>query len=290
MSKSLCVAQYIRVLSDRNTLVALGILILSVCAVQKAHSAALPSGALEAQTASGSSSQSDPAAIQAMQAVMAQSGGAAAWGGIRSVEEKFTVASAGGAPSKTMLLLNDWSTNATRYRTAVQGRRNDQPDHNGDATFKTKIWTGNTVAVAEFDQARPLVSRLPAAAADVMLRNPEYILKISKLQKCESGSICIDVFRNAGSGMALIPEQQWKISSSTGLPVSIRSQVINAATSSNLVWKEVRYLQYGTQDGVTIPLEFEVFPFASPKETWTFVSLKLNPGFNPAALDQEAAQ
>jgi hypothetical protein len=246
----------------------------------------------QAQASAATTTQSDPTAIQAIRNVIAQSGGTAAWGGIRSAEEKFSVSVTrlGTTSSKTMLLLNDWSTGATRYRTSVQGERNSQPVHDGAPKFTMTNMEGRTVDLPELDQARMLIGRLPAAAADVMLRRPEYVLKISKMQRCDGGSICVDIFRNSGSGTPVIPEQEWKISSATGLPVSVRGQVINALADGRLLWKEIRFVQYGVQEGLTIPTKIEVSPAAGLEETWIFVTLKLNPGFDPALLDQEAMQ
>ena len=64
----------------------------------------------------------------------------------------------------------------------------------------------------EFDQARVLVARLPAAVAEVMLRRTECVLKISKSQTCKSGDICVDVYRTQNSTLPPSLDQQWKIS------------------------------------------------------------------------------
>ena len=79
--------------------------------------------------------QRDDDAVRAMRNVMAQSGGEAAWGEIRSVEESFSVLGAGEKTPHVMLLLDDWSLDMTRYRSGLQGQSRPPSNHNGPLTF-----------------------------------------------------------------------------------------------------------------------------------------------------------
>jgi hypothetical protein len=196
--------------------------------------------------------------------------------------------SAGQKTPQVVLLLDDWSLDSTRYRRKVQGQSGPPADHNGTATFLATIGA-TQVAAPEFDQARVLASRLPAAAAEVMLRRTEYVLKVSKSQLCESGDICVDVFRTWNSTLPLLPEQQWKIATATGLPVSVRFQIPNVGHGSVRLWEEVYFLRYATEDGLVLPVSV-VTKSGGKAQSLTFISLQKSPGFDTAKFDQEAAQ
>jgi hypothetical protein len=168
--------------------------------------------------------KSDSEAIQAMRNVIAQSGGEAAWREIRSVEESFSVLGAGEKTPHVMLLLDDWSLDTTRYRRKVQGQSTPPSDHNGASTFPVNNTGAAQLVAPEFDQARVLVSRLPAAAAEVMLRRSEYVLKVSNSPTCKSSDICVDAYRTRDSTSRPSLDQQWIISAATGLPITIRYQ------------------------------------------------------------------
>jgi hypothetical protein len=223
-----------------------------------------------------------------MQNVMAQSGGGGAWSGIRSAKESFSVLGAGETTPHVIVLLDDWSSDTTRYRRKLQGQSRPPSDHNGASTFPADVGT-SPVAVPEFDQARTLVGRLPAAAAEVMLRRTEYVLKISKSQICKSGDICVDVFRTYGSTLHPAPEQQWKISTTTGLPTTVRYRTATVGNVTTPVWREVYFLQYATEEGLVVPVSIGL-NLRGQRQTWTFVSLKKSPGFDISKFDSEVAQ
>jgi hypothetical protein len=223
-----------------------------------------------------------------MQNVLEQSGGAAAWRDLRSAEESFSVLNAGEKEATVFRLLDDWSLDTTRYRRGVKGQKRPPSNHNGSTTYSVN-GGASQVAVPEYDQARALVSRLPAAVAEVMLRRSEYVLKISKLQACSSEYICIDVYRTWSSTLPTGPEQQWRISTATGLPATIRYQAITTRYTPRPVWREAYFLKYATQDGLIVPVSIGMV-FEGRQQTWTFVSLQKNPGFDTAKFDQEVAQ
>jgi hypothetical protein len=220
---------------------------------------------------------------------MAQSGGEAAWRAIRSAEESFSILGAGEKTPHIMLLLDDWSSDVTRYRRGVQGQKTPPTDHNGASTFPVNNAGASRLVAPELDQARVLVGRLPAAAAEVMLRRTEYVLKISKSQICKSSDICVDVFRTSSSTLPPIPEQQWKISSATGLPITVRYQTSTAGHVTGPVWREVYFLKYATEEGLVVPVSIGM-NLRGQRETWTFVSLTKSPEFDISKFDQEVAQ
>ena len=171
----------------------------------------------------------------------------------------------------------------------MQGQPTNPIDHNGGQTFVAKVGTAQYM-VQEFDQARTLVSHLPAAAAEVMLRRREYILKISVSRRCDSGNICVDVFRTWGSNVPPFPEQQWTIDASTGLPVTVRFVLPRVGNDLRSQWEDVRFLRYAAERELVIPVATEFTKPSGTKEAWTFVSLKENCGFDPASFDQEVAR
>ena len=240
-------------------------------------------------TSSETTVQSDTAAIQAMHNVMAQSGGEAAWRGIHSTEESFSALGAGEKTPHVMLLLDDWSLDTTRYRRKVQGQSTPPSDHSGASTFPVNNAEATKLAAPEFDQARVLASRLPAAAAEVMLRRSEYVLKISKSQFCKGSDICIDVYRTRGSTQPPSLDQQWKISGTTGLPITVRYQTSTVGPVAGPIWREVYFLKYATEEGLVVPVSIGL-NLRGQRQTWTFVSLKKSPGIDIMKFDQEVAQ
>ena len=268
-----------------------GFLLLFAAFSSPLHSQAVPASS---SSAAGSmlpatTVKSDAAAIQAMQNIMAQSGGEAAWRGIRSVEETFSVLGAGEKTPHVMLLLDDWSLDTTRYRRKVQGQSAPPTDHNGASTFPVNNAGATQLVAPELDQARVLVGRLPAAAAEVMLRRTEYVLKISKSQTCKSGDICVDVYRTQNSTLPPSLDQQWKISGTTGLPITVRYQTSTVGHVAGPVWREVYFLQYATEEGLVVPVSIGM-NLRGQRQTWTFVSLKKNAEFDIPKFDQEVAQ
>jgi len=233
--------------------------------------------------------KSDSEAIQAMRNVIAQSGGEAAWREIRSVEESFSVLGAGEKTPHVMLLLDDWSLDTTRYRRKVQGQSTPPSDHNGASTFPVNNTGAAQLVAPEFDQARVLVSRLPAAAAEVMLRRSEYVLKVSNSPTCKSSDICVDAYRTRDSTSRPSLDQQWIISAATGLPITIRYQTTTVGHVTGPVWREVYFLHYDTEDKIVVPVLIGV-NVRGHRQAWTLVSLKKNPGFDISKFDSEVAQ
>jgi hypothetical protein len=186
-----------------------------------------------------------------------------------------------------MSYLDDWSQQNARYRRAVRGSAKTPEDHNGSASFPVKL--GQTqIVVAEFDQARLLVGRLPAAAAEVMLRRPEYLLRMST-SPCDAGDICVDVFRKPQSSVPTAPEQRWKISSSTGLPDAVLLRPTAVGSPANTGWTIVHYGTFTSQSDVLLPQTI-VLGDGTGAQSLQLVSFKPNPGFDPTSFDQEVAQ
>lgn len=233
--------------------------------------------------------QSDAEAILAMQNVIEKSGGMEVWKALRSAKETFSILSTGEAAPQVISFLNDWSLDTTRYRRKIGGQNNTPSDHNGSPTFAANNGTSQVV-VPEFDQAKTLVGLLPAAAAEVMLRRAEYVLKISKTQICKSGDTCVDVYRTSNHALlSLKPDQQWKISGSTGLPITVRYQTTTIEPIPTPIWREVYFVRYATEGNLFVPVSLGM-SLSGKRQTWTFVSLEKNPGFDTAKFDQEAAQ
>jgi len=233
---------------------------------------------------------SDDAAVTAMQNVLARSGGAAAWEGTKSARETFNIKAASGADGEVAQhFLDDWSTEVTRYRRIRSNAGVAPEDHNGSPSFSASIG-GRQVPIPEFDQARVVADRLPAAAAQIMLGNHNYVLKIARSRPCDSGSICVDVFEKQRFGPSSAPEQQWTISTSTGLPtsVAIAGFVIGPAQASH--WRVVHYLQYENRQNLTLPVSLRVDGPTGRTTAWTLVSFTPNSGFDTMKFDQEVTR
>lgn len=244
------------------------------------HAAVLPT-----QTDTSVAPHSDDAAIQAMSNVVLQSGGLSAWRGIQSAEESVTSVSADKGADEIHLFWDDWSTESTRYRRRVVGQKEIPRNHSGQATFKAVPADPRSV-VAEFDQARALVTRLPAAAAELMLQRANYVLKLSASPQCGDGMTCIDIFRSNKPNELGSLEQKWWINAKTGLPDRVRFKLQTSNHYVEAPWGEVDYLRYTSTQGVIVPTTTQTIQLGI-KRMWSFRSLALNPIFNTATFDAE---
>jgi hypothetical protein len=232
------------------------------------------------------STQSDVAAVQALRNVVLQSGGEAAWGGLTSSKEFFSMVSPSDPTPKTTAFLDDWSLPTTRYRRKTNGQKAPPVDHNGTSTFSVRI-NGGWKGAPELDQPRALMSHLPVVAAQILLRDPQYVLKLSKSEMCAADMVCVEVYRMAGSMFLPHPEELWTISSATGLPVRVRYRTPTVIPGET--WSQASFLKYSQEGDLILPTSI-VTSLAGPQQAWTFVSLQKNPGFDTAAFDNEVGK
>jgi len=243
-------------------------------------------GVSQASASVGPTIQSDQAAIRAMQNVVTQSGGAAAWQGITSAKESFVVSKAGEITEHTQVLLDDWSSNVTRYRRGTVGQHNTPTAHDGESSFAV----GSGVrprTVPEFDQGRLLASRLPAAAIQLMLGRSEYILTTSTTRHCPSGNVCVDVRRVVDKILSPL-EQQWTLGAN-GLPLSVMIAVPEVGLGQRSAWTQVQFVQFESQGGLLIPVQTQV-QLGSVPQIWHLSSFSPNVPFDTAKFDQEVIQ
>jgi hypothetical protein len=233
--------------------------------------------------------QSDPTAIQTMQAALQQSGGIYKWRGIHSAEMRVTIPPHGKSAPVTLLLLDDWSTLNTKYRRGFVGKTKTPKDHNGAASFNSKA-DGTGMTVPEFDQARVLADHLPAAAIEVILRRPEYVVKQSAPGKCPAESLCVDVYRQSYPQGPFVKEQEWIISTASGLPASVQYRLPNLLHSGIETWGKITYKAYSTSSGLQVPSDVEIDIGSGMKMESQLQSLNLNVPFDTKHFDQEIAQ
>ena len=194
---------------------------------------------------------SDPQAISIMQSTLAHLGGVEEWRGIRSAETHVTVTRPDGTSPKKLYMLDDWSTDNTRFRRRSPAFTGAPVDHNGSGMRVIHSPKGMT-AVPEFDQARVLLQHLPGASLEIILRKPEYLVKSAKNRFCASSSQCVDVYRKNPHGPTL-KEQEWTISTETGLPMSVRYAGLSLMSSSMQVWEKIDFGTFQKSGNVLVP-------------------------------------
>jgi hypothetical protein len=143
--------------------------------------------------------------------------------------------------------------------------------------------------IPEFDQARVLIAHLPGASIEILLRRPEYVLKISAAGHCGADQQCVEVYRTPKVGPTF-KEQEWSISTATGLPTVVRYTIQNVNNPSKSIWEEVDYKTFQTVQGVMVSSQVEMgFP-GGRRQTFSYSAPTLNQPFNTGAFDSEAIQ
>ena len=237
---------------------------------------------------SGPSMQSDPSAVEMLKLLLDQGGGRKAWSGIHSAKFKADVSMSGVSGTRSSLLVDDWSSRETKYRRKFEGRSEQPIEHNGTRTFAVR--KGKDVKrVPEFDQARVLLSHMPLAAAEILLRRPEYRVSLPKYRRCSSDSSCFDVYRAIGNSSVSLREQEWTISNSTHLPTVIRYILPN--TGGGLMqWKEIDFTQFASVNGLSVPTDIDIKLPGGLKQHWHYSLLGTNVAFDAQVFDGEAVR
>lgn len=234
-------------------------------------------------------SASDPAATDALARAIEASGGRAAWRLIHSAQLRIKVTTAGSAQSRNVLMLDDWTSNVVLYRRGTIGANKAPMDHSGQANLVVTSRDGKTRQLPEFDQARVLAGSLPSAAAHIILRNPSYLVKQDADPKCGSQTICIDVYRQPAANAPFIREEEWTISASTSLPLTIVLFLPNLI-GHRPVLESFHFDQMMTQNGLTIPATVELTSPGGGIQVRTLVSFSPNVPFDKAVFDKELSQ
>jgi hypothetical protein len=274
----------------RRCVVALLSTLLVVSASAKAQTSLFEPRATmtEAPPILSASTTSDALAVRALGRVVASSGGAAAWRTIRSAKIRLTVSAPGATKSHDLLSLDDWSSENTIYRRGIVGGRRTPHDHTGRSTFVASD-EGKSRTVPEFDQARVLAGSLPAAAAEIILRNHLYLAKMGSGTRCSEETICIDIYRQPTEKAPFVREEEWFVSQSTGLPTVIDVTLPNLMGIRPIV-EEFRFSQMLTVDGVAIPAKVEMRHPSGSTQIRNVVSFLPNAKFDAAAFDKEVGQ
>lgn len=231
---------------------------------------------------------SDPVAIQALQRVIDASGGMEAWKRIRSAKVRLGISSPTATQSHEFVMLDDWSSEATRYRRGAVGGKRTPHEHNGQSTFNASD-KGKDKVVPEFDQARVLAGSLPAAAAEIILRRSSYVAKQAAGTRCTADMLCIDIYRQPAPNTAFIREEEWLISQSTGLPTVIDIALPNL-TGVRPIYEEFQFEEMLAVDGVTIPGKIEMQHPSGATQIRKVVSFVPNARFDTSAFDQEVSR
>jgi hypothetical protein len=233
--------------------------------------------------------QSDPAAVQIFRSVLQQSGGIDTWKGIRSMEIRVSFVVPGKPNPVNLLMLDDWSTKATIYRRGFVGLTTTPRDHNGAPAFNTKK-NGTGKTVQEFDQARVLADHVPAAAIEVILRRPDYVVKQSDSDKCPNAQQCLDVYRQNIPNGPFVKEQHWIISTSNGLPTKVKLRLPSLLQPSREIWEEVSYNNYAPNNGLTVPTDVEINMGAGMRQRSHLEAMTPGVVFDAKHFDQELAR
>lgn len=235
--------------------------------------------------AAPSGMQSDPASVKILESVLQHAGGRTAWAQIHSMELYADVSMSGVSGSHKALLLDDWSTTDTKYRRRFEGRSGAAKDHNGISYFAAQM-RGATKRVPEFDQSRVLLTHVPFAAAEIMLRRTEYKILPPRFPRCAADTLCFDVYRTIAPTGYGLREQEWTISKATNMPTKIRLIQPNSGTGI-MKWKEIDYGQFESQAGLSMPTDEDVILPGGIKQHWHYSGAKPNATFDTKAFDRE---
>jgi len=235
-----------------------------------------------------SASTSDATAVQLLERVVEASGGADAWKSINSSKMRISVTSTNSSTEHEFLLLDDWSSGATKYRRGAVGSGRAPKEHNGQESFNADV-SESKKRVREFDQARVIVGSLPAAAAEIILKNSNYIAKINSGSRSTQENICIDIYRKQTEDAPFVREEEWLISKSTGLPVTV-DIILPNLSGRRLLFEEFQFKQMTKIDGLTLPgITTMRRPNGSTQQR-VVKEFVPNARFDTSAFDREVAQ
>jgi len=231
---------------------------------------------------------SDSSAVAAMQAVLKRLGGASAWTTIRSAETHATIFSLDGKKSVPLYLLDDWSTDVTKFRRRLPASSQKPVDHIGTPARMVHTPNGDK-AMPEFDQARVLLEHLPGAAIEIMLRKPEYIFKSGSNGRCGPSEQCVDVYRKGQNGL-IVKEQEWTISAATDLPSCVRYTSPNILGPSTQTWQRIDFDGFRSVGNVVVPSQVDL---GAPNGSHARLSYRVptfNLQYDTSAFDAEGLQ
>ncbi len=229
--------------------------------------------------------KSDPNMVLALRQFIDNSGGIRRWDNIKSAELRVTMMALGSKEAHDAILLDDWSSNVVRYRRAVIGMKRPPIDHDGAHQLEMQN-TGRPRYFREFDQARLLAGSLPAAAAEIILKNSSYIVQRDKTSLCPLGYLCANIFRKANTGYPFVREEEWFFDPESGMPKAI-DLVLPNLSGQRPVMEEFQFVHMTTQDGLLIPEHVRLIPPGGGIQSRTLVFLKSNVPFDKRAFDEE---
>jgi len=235
------------------------------------------------------SETSDDSAVEKLRGMVEASGGSRAWIGISSAELRYRVTGRAGV-QRERLMLDDWSSDRVRYRRALVGMKGRPMDHDGKALLVVQRAKDGRkeIDIPEFDQARVLVDHLPAPAAQVILRNPAYIVKTGTY--CAAEKICLNIYRRPEPQAPFRDEQQWILDASTHLPERIMVLLPSVLRPQDQIWKTVFFGGYRSEEGVMLPHSISAGLPGGGTHGQELIAVKFSCGFDVNAFDREVNQ
>ncbi len=233
------------------------------------------------------STSSDAAAKAALQQMVTASGGSQVWGTLGSSILRYRITGSSNTQPADRLMLDDWSSDKTRYRRGYQGMTGHPVEHNGRADLHVVSPKDKkkTITIQEFDQARVLASHIPAAAALVILRNSAYIAKTRP--ECPAQKVCVTIYRRAAPKDPFQCEEQWTLDVTTHLPEEVSLLLPSVLPDARRAWKSTLFYDYRSEQGVQLPhrIVFRIQGLEGPHQE--LVSARFSTGFDTAVFDQE---
>jgi hypothetical protein len=259
----------------------------TICSAQELRYVQRPTIATTPQIIAGGET-SDVAAVNALQRVLAASGGANLWASLRSAKEKFVLLAREGV-SKQQLFLDDWSSPGIRYRRGVIGQHLKPIDHDQSPYFPVGP-NDNHVEILEFDRSHVLADHLPSAAIAAMIESTSYVLKTVAAEQCSGTSICIDVYSHGRSKSYYEKDQEWEVSRSSNLPISVKLHVPDQGGSGISVWEATYFTNYSTINSYLIPTSMIHRMPGGIIQTLIIENFEPNIDFDRSQFDREIAQ
>jgi hypothetical protein len=241
---------------------------------------------------------SDTAAVTAVRNALEAMGGENNWGAVRSSRIQV---SACPATSKTACtqrtFIDDWSGSYPRYKRGNHTyRRNAVTAADGSRSYQVKLGQAS-FRMPEYDAPRVLAEHMPGAALAYVLDHPkQYVLRTASSSTrallmsgdadfrlpAASDLIQVKVLRLLAANGPAIEEQQWFLSTKTGLPRFVRISLPNLTNGAS-VWQRYDYTNFAqTSSGLLAPSQVKVSMPNGSAKILNLSQAEVNPALSDA--------
>ena len=222
------------------------------------------------RTPSGTSTESDPQAVQLLTQTLVGLGGEAAWTNVHSLRVSGVIKSALAGPARQFEWNDDWSgqvLRSSRQMTSTSGAISSSRD---GTRRRSVLIRGATVPVKELSIVASLARQVPAVSIMLALQRSVYDLKRDATSST-SDLTCIEV----GTGSRTI--LKWYVSSATGSLDHAQVAVPDQMNHDRYLWQTITYHGFTSNGGISFPSSESVQLGNAPPSLINFQSFTINP-------------